>query len=113
MTSATAAERSSSRASRWPTYLPPVAVLAAAALLRVVAAMTFRPALLFSDSWAYVYMAYRAFPAAFAPDRPIGYPLLIRVLAGPSRELAIVAALQHLAGLVTGILVFALLRRLG
>jgi hypothetical protein len=88
-------------------------VLAAAAAVRVGIAIAYRPALFFGDSWAYLDLAYNGSPVGFAPDRPSGYPLLIDVLSLAGRSLAAITTAQHLAGLAVGLLVYALLARLG
>lgn len=87
-----------------------VALLAGAAALRVVVQLAYRPALFFyGDSFAYLANASRLQPESI---RPAGYPAFLRaVLWIP--DLAAVPAVQHLLGLATGALVYALLRRLG
>jgi xanthosine utilization system XapX-like protein len=89
-----------------------IAVLALAVAARVLVALAFRPALLWTDSWGYVDVAYRDSPVGFQPERPSGYPLLLHLLALPGRSLAAITTVQHLAGLATGVLVYALLLRL-
>jgi hypothetical protein len=88
-----------------------LAILALAAAIRVLVAVAYRPALFFSDSWAYVRMAFGA--SHFAPDRPSGYPGLLWAIDAPRRSLVAVTTVQHIAGLVTAALSYALLRRLG
>ena len=80
-------------------------VLVLAATVRVVAAIAYRPAIFFGDSWAYLDLAYRGDPVGFAPDRPSGYPLLIDLLSVAGRSLAAITTAQHLAGLAVGVLV--------
>ena len=65
------------------------------------------------DSWCYLYLAYTGNPIGFAPDRPSGYPVMIRVLGSVGRDLGIVTTTQHLLGLAVGILVYMLLVQLG
>ena len=91
-------------------HWPLAVVLLAAVALRVAAAIAYRPALFFSDSWTYALLA---FDLGFAPDRPSGYSVVIGALLLPGNSLALVTALQHLAGVATGVLVYALLVRLG
>jgi hypothetical protein len=86
------------------------AVLALAALVRAAVLVAYEPGLMFSDSWSYVRLAY---DPGFAIDRPSGYPLLLWLLWLPGRSLLTVTVAQHLAGLATGALVYALLVRLG
>jgi hypothetical protein len=87
-------------------------VLALAAALRVAAAVAYRPAIFFGDSWAYLDLAYRGDPVGFAPDRPSGYPLLIDLLSVAGRSLAVITTAQHLAGLAVGVLVYLLAMRI-
>jgi hypothetical protein len=88
-------------------------VLAAAVIVRVAMAIAYRPALTFVDSWAYIDAGYSQFPFEIFPERPSGYPLLLHLLALPGRNLSVITTVQHLAGLATGVLVYALLLRLG
>jgi hypothetical protein len=86
------------------------ALLVAAAGLRVLVQVAYRPALLFyGDSIAYLANASHLAPESI---RPAGYPAFLRaVLVVP--DLALVPAIQHVLGLITGGLVYALIRRLG
>lgn len=90
-------------------HWPLLAVLAIGAALRIAVAIAYHPGLFFSDSWSYTRLAYSP---GFAPDRPSGYPLAIALLSLPGRSLSVITAVQHLAGLATGALVFAVLVRL-
>lgn len=87
-------------------------VLLVAALLRLATEIAYWPALTFADSWSYIDAAYGAFPFDFVPERPSGYPFLLHLLALPGRELAVITLTQHLAGLATGAVTYALLIRL-
>jgi hypothetical protein len=91
-------------------HWPLLVVLGIGALVRLSVAVAYRPALFFSDSWAYVGMAFG--PSHFAGDRPSGYPAALVVISAAGRSLSAVTALQHVAGLATGVVVYALLRRL-
>jgi hypothetical protein len=93
-------------------HWPLLVVLVPAALLRLAATIAYRPALFFSDSWQYLDMALRRDPVGLAPDRPSGYPLVLKVLSLDGRTLEAIAPIQHLAGLTIGILLYALLVRL-
>jgi hypothetical protein len=85
-------------------------LLLAAAALRVVAQVAVRPALFFyGDSFSYLANANHLQPE---PIRPAGYPALLRVLL-QAHDLAVVPAVQHVFGLAIGVLVYALMRRLG
>ena len=88
-------------------------MLAAGALLRLAVAVAYGPALFFNDSWSYLDLALRADPVGFAPERPSGYPLVLDLLFVFGRSLAVVTTVQHLAGLASGVLAYALLLRLG
>jgi hypothetical protein len=81
--------------------------------VRVAVAVAYGPALLWSDSWAYVLAAYTGDPVGILVDRPIGYPSLIHILGTPGRSLTVITTVQHVAGLVGGVLVYALLRGRG
>jgi hypothetical protein len=85
-------------------------LLVAAAALRVLVQIAYRPALFFyGDSFAYLENAAKLQPE---PIRPTGYPALLRAVL-VVHDLAAVPAVQHLLGLATGVLVYALVRRLG
>src|SRR4051794_7271736 len=88
-------------------------VLGIAVVLRVLAMVAYSPALFFSDSWAYVYAAWQRSTIAILPDRPSGYGLAIKVLGLGQHVLTPLITVQHLAGLATGVLVYALLIRRG
>ena len=82
-------------------------LLCAGTGLRLVVLLAYRPALIIYDSQGFLYTADH-----FRPDevRPIGYSALLKVLPD---DLALVAAVQHVMGLVIGALIYALLLRLG
>ncbi len=90
-----------------------IVVLVLATMARVGASVAYWPALFFSDSWQYLNLAFSRFPVGIAPSRPSGYPLLLRLLSAPGHDFALVVVLQHVAGLGTGVLVYALCLRLG
>src|SRR5438270_2395387 len=93
----------------WPLLL----VLVLAALLRIAVALAYRPAIFYNDSFVYVRHAYNLGGTGlvtFAPDRPAGYPLILHLLG---YSLAWTTSLQHLAGLIGGLLLYWLMRRLG
>jgi hypothetical protein len=91
------------------THWPIVIVLAAATVVRIGVAIAYWPAVFFGDSWSYLNLAYEG---GFAPDRPSGYPQAIHLLSVFGRDLGTITIAQHLAGLVTGVLVYALMLRL-
>jgi hypothetical protein len=85
-------------------------LLVAAAALRAIAQLAYQPALFFyGDSFAYLANAAKLQPE---PIRPAGYPAFLRVLL-VIHDLAVVPAVQHVLGLATGVVVYALVRRLG
>jgi hypothetical protein len=88
----------------WPFAL----VLAAGALLRLATEVAYRPALFYSDSWGYLSMAHGKGIVTFAPLRPSGYPLILKLL----HWLTLTTVVQHLAGLATATLVYATCRAL-
>jgi hypothetical protein len=85
-------------------------VLGAAALLRLGAAVAYRPALFYSDSWGYLAMAHGKGFVSFAPLRPSGYPVILKVLSVAGDGLLATTLVQHLAGLAAGTIVYATLR---
>ena len=89
----------------WPFAL----VLAAGALLRLATEIAYRPALFYSDSWGYLSMAHGSGIVTFAPLRPSGYPLTLKVL----HFLPAITVAQHLAGLAVATLVYVTCRQLG
>jgi 4-amino-4-deoxy-L-arabinose transferase-like glycosyltransferase len=88
-------------------------VFAAGAILRLLVEVAYRPALFFTDSLFYLDMASKGAPVGIAPERPSGYPLLIDFVWSPGGSYWPLITLQHLAGLATGVLVYAILLRLG
>jgi hypothetical protein len=92
-------------------HRPFCVLLALGAAIRVLTMVAYPPALFFNDSWGYVFTAFTGHPVSFSYLRPNGYPVLIHLLTLPGRNLLQLIALQHLAGLVTGTLVYAALVR--
>jgi hypothetical protein len=84
-------------------------LLVAAAALRVTAIIGYRPALWFNDSFQYVSDAVFRMPST---ERPSGYSLFLILLQPLHSFLAVVIA-QHLMGLASGVMIYALLRRRG
>jgi Dolichyl-phosphate-mannose-protein mannosyltransferase len=83
--------------------------LAAAAVLRAAAMAGYRPVLWFNDSFEYVSDAMNRVPGT---ERPSGYSLFLIALQ-PLHSFAAVVAVQHLMGLASGVMVYALLRGRG
>ncbi|MEV7965251.1 hypothetical protein AB0O34_04630 [Sphaerisporangium sp. NPDC088356] len=84
------------------------AVLSAGVVLRALAMIGYRPALWFPDSYTYVVTAMRPRPDLV---RPAGYSMFLRLLE-PFHSFGVVALVQHVLGLATGVLVYAAARRL-
>jgi hypothetical protein len=84
--------------------------LAGAVALRVLVMLAFRPITWFGgDSASYLATGLRLIPD---PSRVGGYALLLWALR-PLHSLALVAAVQHLMGIVIGVLIYLLARRHG
>lgn len=89
----------------WPFAL----VLGLGGLLRIACAVAYRPALFYSDSWGYLSMAHGSGLVTFAPLRPSGYPLILKLL----HALPVITTAQHLAGLAAALLVYVTCSELG
>jgi hypothetical protein len=83
--------------------------LALGAGLRVVVMLGYPPVMWFNDSYDYVAVALYPHPDRL---RPSGYALVLRSLL-PFHSFALVAAVQHIIGLATATLCYALPRRFG
>jgi hypothetical protein len=85
-------------------------VLAGAVALRVLVMLAFRPIMWFGgDSASYLATGLRLIPDS---SRVGGYGFMLWVLR-PLHSLALVAAAQHLMGIVIGVLIYLLARRHG
>jgi len=85
-----------------------VLAMAGAVVVRAVTMLAFRPVLWFGgDSASYVATALRLMPD---PSRLGGYGLLLWLLR-PLHSFAAVAAVQHMAGLAMGVMIYLLARR--
>ncbi len=85
-------------------------LLMASAALRAALICTFHPAIWYlGDSVGYVEHSMLVHPDAL---RPLGYSLLLALLR-PFHDLQAAVVTQHVLGLLTGILVYAVLRRFG
>jgi Dolichyl-phosphate-mannose-protein mannosyltransferase len=78
------------------------------AALRIAVQVAFPPAFIFSDGPTYLALASSLQPST---DRTVGYSVLLRVLSVPSTGVWAVAVAQHLLGLLTAVVAYALLRR--
>ena len=83
------------------------AVLVVAALLRLDAELGYRWQSWFNDSWDYVDTAVTL---SLDPTRTSGYSLYLALLR-PFHSFALVTISQHLMGLATGVMIYALARR--
>jgi hypothetical protein len=90
------------------------ALLVVATAIRAIAMVGYPGALEYPDSTSYLIGAvgspknhYSLEPGGLRPD---GYPALLRVLE-PFHSFELVVGIQHLMGLIAGVLVYALLRR--
>jgi hypothetical protein len=96
----------------WMRHRAFTVLLIPAAALRLVMMLGYRPARLYwYDSVTYLRLAEH--PAPNQVFDPSGYPLLVLLPLRPLHSLVLVVAVQHLLGLATGALVYALLRRRG
>jgi hypothetical protein len=80
-------------------------LLLAGLVLRVLAEIAYRPALLYIDSLKYLY-------GAWPGNDPLGYNVVLKILLLPG-NLASVAAIQHLLGLAMGVTLYLVLVRRG
>ena len=87
------------------------AVLVVGTTVRVMTMFAYPPALFFGDSWDYIVAAFSGHPVAISANRPSVYGWLIRLFTLPSRDFVQLVAVQHLAGLITGTLIYLVLVR--
>jgi hypothetical protein len=95
---------------RWRDHTPFLVLLGLGAALRVVVQLSFPPGFVFSDGPGYLSLVDDLVPLT---DRVVGYGLFLHVLAHVSREVWLITVVQHLLGLATAALAYALLRRWG
>ncbi len=81
------------------------ALLLAGLVLRVLAQIAYRPALLYIDTLKYLYNAWPG-------TDPLGYKGILKAILLPG-NLQLVTAVQHLAGLAMGVAIYAVLLRRG
>jgi hypothetical protein len=112
---AVAAFVTADRARSWPSRVRSLmaahgifgTALLAALALRVLAVAGYPTALWFGDSVGYLRSALRLQPS---PTRPSGYSVMLRALE-PLHSFIAVVSVQHLIGLATAVLLYALVRR--
>jgi hypothetical protein len=98
--------RKAALADHWPF----IALLVAGATVRLLTFLAYRPALEYvQDSFSYLYDARHLVPNVIRPD---GYSLWLRLLQTTGR-FSVIPLSQHVMGLAVGMLLYALLRRLG
>ncbi len=88
-------------------------MLALGALVRLAVAVAYWPGLYYTDSLIYLRLARGGPIVGLTPDRPSGYALLLKLVSWSGHHIAPMILLQHVAGLVTGVILYALLLRLG
>ncbi|MEN3540194.1 phospholipid carrier-dependent glycosyltransferase [Microbispora sp. ZYX-F-249] len=84
-------------------------VLGLGALLRLVTVIGYRPALWFPDSYTYVVTAMRPRPDLV---RPAGYSMFLRLLEA-FHSFALVVTVQHVLGLLVGVMLYVTVLRRG
>ncbi|WP_182906339.1 hypothetical protein [Microbispora sp. H13382] len=84
-------------------------VLGLGALLRLVTVLGYRPALWFPDSYTYVVTAMRPRPDLV---RPAGYSMFLRLLEA-FHSFALVVTVQHVLGLLVGVMLYVTVLRRG
>src|SRR4051794_437134 len=92
----------------WRDHRPFLVLLGVGAALRVLVQLSFPPGFVFSDGPVYLGIVDHVTPLL---DRVVGYGLFLNALAWVSREVWLITVVQHLLGLATAVLAYALLRR--
>lgn len=85
-------------------------LLTLGALLRVLAQLAYRPAILYFDSPGYLHEMQRFNPVG---QDPLGYPLTARLLLDAFHNLGALSGFNHLLGLGVAVLIYAVLLRRG
>jgi Dolichyl-phosphate-mannose-protein mannosyltransferase len=90
------------------------ALLAGGVAVRIYAMATYAPAVLTPQAHdAAAYIRAARVRLSDGAQEPLGYPVFLRVVHALSHQLAVTIAVQHVLGLLTGLLLYATLRRLG
>jgi hypothetical protein len=87
-----------------------LAVLGAGALVRVIALLAYHPALWFSDSLGYAAIGLRPYPTVI---RPAGYALFLLWPFHWLHSFLAIVVIQHILGLASAAIMYALLLRRG
>jgi hypothetical protein len=93
-------------------HWPVLALLCVGVIVRIGAEIAYHPALFFDDSWEYLGLALQRPFVGFQVDRPSGYPLLVWAFTLDGRHLIFLTIVQHLAGLGSAVLIYAIGLRL-
>lgn len=92
-------------------HRPFLVALSLGILIRVVVQLAFSPAFIHSDGPTYLAVIDALEPA---PERPVGYVLLLLLPASwVTSDVVLVSLVQHLLGLLTAVVLYAVLRRRG
>lgn len=92
-------------------HRPFLVALAAGVLMRVIVQLAFPPAFIHSDGPTYLAAID---PLQPTPERPVGYVLLVLLPASwVTSDVMLVSLVQHLLGLLTAVVLYAVLRRWG
>ena len=86
------------------------AALVLGAALRVLVMVAFRPGFILSDAHTYLILATHL---VAHPDRVVGYGAALAAITSLTHDIWVIAGVQHLLGLGTAVLGYALLRRWG
>jgi len=94
----------------WHTERPFLVALGVGVLVRILVQVAFPPAFIYSDGPTYLGFVDAVDPS---PDRPFGYGALLWLLAVVTRGVDAVAITQHVLGVLTAVVLYALMRRWG
>ena len=97
-------------AALWRGHRLFIIVVVVSLLPRILAALSFRPALLTADSFLYMQNAVNG---KLGTIRPSGYSFFLSIFQGLPHTLLVVTTIQHLMGVAIAVIVYALLRHWG
>jgi hypothetical protein len=97
-------------AALWRGHRLFIVVVAVSLLPRILAALSFRPALLTADSFLYMQNAVNG---KLGSIRPSGYSFFLSIFRGLPHTLLVVTTVQHLMGVAVAVIVYGLLRHWG